>query len=149
MSWVIALFPLFIAGCIHADCEDNLPVRGRLVDAESGGAVAGAIVGGRSFTDGVETDDLAPLGINGTPQHLVSEANGSFVLVFNSVFGGCPPPIILRPDHLEIIVLRDGCEQRFMIEINEDTAQFVDGEFSINELVLTNPILVPPCAQPP
>ncbi len=143
MSWVIALVSLLGAGC-RGDCAgDRLPVRGRLVDAESGGAVTGAIVGGRSFTDGAETA-IVPLDAP------VSDADGSFVLSFGMTIVPCrPPPLFPRPDQLEIVILRDGCEQTVTIEINEDSAQFVDGEFSINELVLTDPILVPPCNQAP
>jgi hypothetical protein len=120
------------------------------VDAESGAAVAGAILGGRSFTEGAETDQVPPLIFNGTPNLPLSEADGSFVLSFGTSIVPCnPAPNFPRPDQLEIIILRDGCEQRLVIEINDDTGRFIDGEFSDYALELTDPILVPPCEQPP
>jgi len=121
------------------------------VDAESGAFVAGAILGGRSFTGGVETDNVPPLIFDGTPNGPPSQTDGSFILEFGTSIVPCsPPPSFPRPDQLEIIVLRDGCEERFMIEINEDTAQFLNGEFPGDEVLeLTDPILVPPCDQPP
>ena len=149
-SWVVALVLLMGAGCIHADCGNDLPVRGRLVDAESGAPVAGAIIGGRTLTDGAETDNAPPLIFNGTPLHPPSSADGSFVLEFATYFGRCPAPDFPKPDQVEITIVRDGCEQRFMIEINEDSAHFVDGEFPGDEVLeLTDPILVSPCEQPP
>ena len=150
-SWVVALVLLMGAGCIpYADCGAHLSVRGRLVDAESGAALAGAIVGVRSFRDGAETSNVPPLMFDGTPNLPPSDADGSFAIGLSTYFGRCPTPDFLRPDQLELIIVRDGCEQRFMIEINEDTAQLVDGEFPGDEVLeLTNPILVPPCDEPP
>lgn len=150
VSWVIALVPFLGAGC--ADCGNALQVRGRLLDAESGEPLAGAIIGGRSSTDGLETDHAPPLIFNGEPGGPPSDAVGSFVLEFTNYFGSCPAPDFPRPDQVEIIIIRDGCEQQIsvMIEINEDTAQFVDGEFPGDEVLeLTDPILVPPCEELP
>ncbi len=59
---------------------------------------------------------------------------------------GCPPPYEFpRPDRVEIIVVRDGCEQAFLIDINEDTV--VDMDFPDDVIELKDPILVPPCEE--
>jgi len=52
-------------------------------------------------------------------------------------------PEIPRPDQVEVIVVRDGCEQRFLIDINADTV--VDLSFSDDVIELKDQILVPPC----
>lgn len=113
------------------------------MDAGSGAALTEASIGGRSFIDGVE-NDIAPVFVREL------DADGSFGIVFSTYFGRCPVPDFPRPDQLEIIVVRDRCEQRVTIEINEDTAQFVDGEFPGEEVLeLKDPILVPPCDESP
>lgn len=151
MSWVIAPVALLGSDCIpYADCGGYLSVRGQLVDAESGTAVAGAIVGGRFFRDGAETSYVSPLMFDGTTNLPPSDADGAFGIGISTYFGRCPAPEFPKPDQLEIIVIRDGCEHRFTIEINEDTAQFVDGEFPGDQVLeLTNPIFVPPCEELP
>jgi hypothetical protein len=111
--------------------------------------VAGAIVGGRSFTDGAETDNVSPLIFDGSPRFPPSADDGSIVIDLSTYFGPCPAPGFPRPDQVEIIVVSNGCEQRIMIEINDDTAQFIDGEFSDYALELTDPILVAPCEDLP
>jgi hypothetical protein len=143
ISLAIIAISLLGAGCV-GDCGDSLPVRGRLVDAVSGQAVSGASVGGRTITDGSETNFL--------PYGRRSNGDGSFVLVFSSLVPCHPSPMFRKPDQLEINVLRDGCEQQatLLIEIDADSAQFVDGgDFSVNALELTDPILVPPCEESP
>lgn len=61
------------------------------------------------------------------------------------LLGQRTPPLIgfPPPDQVEVIVLRGACEERFMIDINEDTV--VDIEFPDDVIELKEPILVPPC----
>ena len=54
-----------------------------------------------------------------------------------------PPPILDRPDQVKVIVVRDGCEQTFVIDINEDTV--VDLDFPDRVIELKEPILVSDC----
>jgi hypothetical protein len=151
MSWVIAPVALLGTVCIpHADCGGHLSVRGGLMEAGSGVAMAGAIVGARSFRNGAEASNVPPLNFDGTPNLPPSDTDGAFGISISTYFGPCPAPEFPKPDQVEIIVIHEGCEQRFMIEINEDTAQFVDGEFPGDQVLeLTDPILVPPCDVPP
>ncbi|MCH7885335.1 MAG: hypothetical protein IIC01_08805 [Planctomycetes bacterium] len=56
-----------------------------------------------------------------------------------------PPPVLARPDQIEVTVVRDGCESSFLIDVNEDT--IVDLDFPDDVIELTDPILVPPCEE--
>ena len=58
---------------------------------------------------------------------------------------GCPSAPFPRPDQVEIIVVRDGCESSFLIDINEETV--VDLDFPDDVIELKDPILVPPCEE--
>jgi hypothetical protein len=133
--WVIMLLPLTGTGC--GDCSISLRVRGRLIDTESGAPLPETIVTGRTFTDGAETGRLVIY-----PP--ASSADGSFTLEFSSGLGPCPPAAYPTPDQIQIFVTRGACEERFMTDINGDTARFVEGM-----LELTNPISVPPCEPSP
>lgn len=157
---VILATPLIFAQLSCIDCLGAighvaaiLTVRGRLVDAESQEPLGGAVVGGNSFTSGDRTGSIAPLRSSGVPTLPPSDADGAFALEFarlgDPICEGIrlrpPPPHIEfpRPDEVEVIVVRDGCEQRFLIEVNEDTA--VDPEAENGILELRQPILVPAC----
>ena len=71
-----------------------------------------------------------------------------FELCFSTSLVRCqePLPEFPRPDRVEIIVVRDGCEQTFLVEIDEDdTVVEVD---SLNERIeLRDPIVVPACEE--
>jgi len=49
------------------------------------------------------------------------------------------------PDEILVIIEREACEQRFTIEINEDTV--VDLSFPDFTIELKDPILLPPCEE--
>lgn len=148
LSCAISLLVLFGSGCIYTDCGAFFSVRMRLVDADSGAAVVGAIVGYQSFANGAEISNVPPYKIDGTPSRPPSNADGSIVIGLSNYFGPCPVPDFPGEDRLEITIIHDGCEQRFAIEINEDTVQFVDGEFPGDKVLeFTDPILVPLCEQ--
>jgi len=61
------------------------------------------------------------------------------------------------PTRIEVIVVRDGCEQTFSIDINDDTVvsipsdeidpEIVDPNFQNDAVELREPILVPPCPE--
>jgi hypothetical protein len=122
-------------------------LRGKLIDAETGEPVAGAALGGRSFTQGEETDFRGVLTTFGDPRLPSSTEEGDFLMEFGGFLVPCgpPPPQFVRPDRIELIVVRDGCEQTFMIEINEDTV--VDPSFQDDVTELIEPILVDPCEE--
>jgi len=133
----------WIHGCIYADCLNTLIVRGRLIDAQSLDAIAGAAIGGRAFTGGVETDFIPAIIFDGSPNLPLSSEDGDFEQYFSTPLGSCPAPEFPRPDRLEIIVVRDDCEQSFFIDINAETV--VDPTAPDDVLELREPILVPPC----
>lgn len=140
-----AIAAIHISGCSTADCFNALIIHGKVLDEATMQPLAGVPVGGRTITDSSTTFSIEPsFGI-------ITAENGAFELPFINAFVPClPSSTFPKPDQLEIIIIRNGCEQRLMIEINEDTAQFVDGEFSGEEVLeLIGPILVPPCVEPP
>lgn len=142
VSWMTAIH---ISGCSTADCFNALVINGKVLDDATMQPLAGIPFGGRTITDSSTTISIEPsVGI-------ITAEDGGFELPFVNAFVPCHPSSDFpRPVQLEIIILRDGCEQRLMIEINEATAQFVDGEFPGEEVLeLTEPILVPPCEQSP
>ena len=137
---------LWVGGCVVGDYGSFFWVRGTLLDADSLTAVQDAAVGGRTFTDGEETDFVSPLSSLGNPQFPLSTEDGSFVLSLSEGFMGYRP--FPRPDRIEVIVVRDGCEQSFMIDINEDTAvDLEDMELWDTGVELKGPILLPPCEE--
>jgi hypothetical protein len=132
-----------VHGCILADCINFLFVRGKLIDAETLEGISGAAIGGRAFTGGVETDFVSAIIFDGSPNGPLSSENGAFQAEFSTGLGPCPAPEFPRPDRVEIIVVRDGCEQSFFIDINANTV--VDPTAPDDVIELKDPILVPPC----
>lgn len=126
-----------------ADCGSILTIRGILIDAISNGPVAGAAIGGRAFTDGVQTDFSSAIIFDGSPGGPLSGNDGSFSQQFSVGLQPCPPEPFPRPDRVEVIIVRNGCEQTVSVDINADTV--VDPTAPNDVLELKNPILVPPC----
>lgn len=135
---------LFCSGtCISSDCLVGLFVRGRVIDADTMAPVPGALIGGRSFTNNEVTDHFPPT-YNGSPYFPPTSADGLFQFDFSDL-APCQGYSFPRPDEIEIIVVRDGCEQGFTIAINADTV--VDVNFPNDTLELKEPILVPACPE--
>ncbi len=140
-----------VVGCEDLrSCGSGLLVRGILLDDETGTAITDAAIAGQVFTQGERTDYRAgrlPSSSSVAPP-LPSE-DGSFELVFNTgsqypcpLLGPRPFP---RPDQVEVILIREACIQRFMIDVNEDT--IVDLTFPEDIIEIKDPILVPPCVE--
>lgn len=142
---MFATAAILISGCSTADCFNALIIHGKVLVDATIQALAGIPVGGRSITDSSTTFSIEP-GVGVT-----TAENGGFELPFVNAFVPClSSSRFPRPDLLEIIIIRDGCEQQLMIEINVDTAQSVDGESPGDNIVeLTEPILVPLCEPSP
>ena len=138
-------------GQLHGDCWDTLLVQGHVLDLDAMRPLVQSAVGGRTFTDGEETDSRSALISGGTPRFPAPSADGSFQVEFITPFMPCTTPPVLEfpvPDQVEIIVVRDDCEQTFLIDINEGTAVFTDdadGAIPHDVLELRDPILVPAC----
>jgi len=124
------------------DVEFWIRISGELVDEETGEPLANVPVGGRSFTEGVEVGNVAAQadGI------YFSDDTGAFTLLLSDLSGFCNGEIVrdrlFRTDHIEIIVLRDGCEQRVMAEV--DTPVETDDP-TVRVIELKDPIVVAPC----
>ena len=142
---IVAFYVLTMSSCIHGHCVSFLFVRGTLLDRNEGTGLSGAPVGGRAFADGEELDFSSPTTRSGDSNEPPSGEDGGFLLEFSTPLMGCPPTPFPRPDQVEIIVVRDGCESSFLIDINEETV--VDLDFPDDVIELKDPILVPPCEE--
>lgn len=133
-----------LLSCVpFADCGASFKVRGRTLDQDSQQPLSNAIVGGRTFTNGAQTGLAELFTPSGTVIGEVTDAVGGFSLPYSTGIQPCPPQPYPRPDQVEIIVALDGCEQSFLIDINENTV--VDITFPDDVLELKDPIQVPPC----
>ena len=129
----------------------TISVHGRLLDSDSGSSIVGAVVGGRISSEGEWIDGRAPYTTGGEIQGAVSSGEGEFDLGFSTPFTGCvlgridpnAPRHFPDPDRVELIINRNGCEQRITVDVNEDTV--VDLSFPDDTLELKDPILLPPC----
>ena len=133
-----------VVGC--GDYWPTLRVSGKLLDAETLEGATDAALGGRTFTDGEETEFVVPFIYDGSRNLPGPEEDGTFVVGFSS--GPVPSSYSAhaefpRPDRIEIIVVRGDCQYTFSIDINEDTV--VDMTFPDDTLELKDPIIVPPC----
>ncbi len=142
---------VLIPGCTEGDeCAAAFYVFGTLLDADAGTGIVDATVAGQAFTNGERTGFRSGR-IPPTSGLLPEPAeDGSFELVFNTFDQfPCPPHgprPFPRPDQIEVIVVRDGCVQRVVIEVNEDTAFDIDSGFgNVDIIELKDPILVAPC----
>lgn len=132
----IGLFPF--GECLPLGNEASfLRLHGDVVSAETLDVVNGATVSATLLTDGeVTTRDRSSL--------LIAE-DGAFEVPLTAIGPRCAtPPDLPRPDQVKVIVTIDGCEQTFLIDINDDT---VDLDLTERTIVLKEPILVPLCKQ--
>ena len=124
-----------------------LYVYGKILDSQTSEGATDAAVGGRTFTDGEQTDYVGPFIYDGSPTFPPPQEDGTFEVAFTRRSQFCQdfvtefPP----PDRIEIIVVRGDCEQTFSIDINEGTV--VDLDFPGDVLELNDPILVGPCTE--
>jgi hypothetical protein len=145
---------LLAAGCfpVGESCATALTVRGEVRDAQTNEPIADSPIGGRTITDGLITDGGPAVDSQGEPVRAFTEADGTFALNFALYFyeDDVPEPCEFPPpERVQIIVVRDDCEQRVMVEISNETAQFFDGPYPDDLLELTAPVLVPPCDEVP
>ena len=137
---------LSVFSLLRGDCCPTLVVRGILLDADTDVAVTDAAVSGSTFTEGQVTDSVNPLTSKGIPSFPPPGEDGSFELLFaTGSLTPCPPPEFPHPDQVEVVVLGGGCEQRFMIDINEETV--IDIGFPDGALEFKDPIRVPGCEE--
>jgi hypothetical protein len=139
--------PGCIPSCLFGDAYGTLFVIGRLRTPETDSPPAGGTVSVRTFTASSETAraEAVVFGEQPTPGLPAPRKEGEFVAPLSTADLGpaCRPPTFPRPDRVEVIIVRDGCEQSFFIDINADTV--VDLTFPDDIIELKNPILVPPC----
>jgi len=79
---------------------------------------------------------------DGSFEHFLIEGyGGACACVLDLFIPDSPGPT--RPDQVEIIVVRDDCEQIFRIDLTADTV--VDLDFPNDVIELRDPIIVEPC----
>ncbi len=152
-GWLIMMgcvLTLAQAGCgVCGEFLQSFNLSGIVLDAETSQPLTGSELSIQSFTDGSETGRGSTRNQSENPP----DENGLFeAFIFsNRVLSVCiafpppsfPPDFFPAPDQLEITVTRDDCEQRIMIDLNEDTV--VDITFPNDLIDLKDPILVPAC----
>jgi len=141
--------------CPFADLIDQFFVNGILVLESADAPLSGAAVGGRLLTGGVVTAEWPAVrqGAGGVDVTTPTGEDGAFELFFltggplcASLFGPTlPPPEIPMPDQIEIIVVREDCEQSILIDVNDST--IVDLTAPDDTLELREPVFVPPCPE--
>lgn len=118
LAWcgVSGCFWSLLTGCFGGDyCSTALTVRGEVHDVQTGEPIADAPIGGRTITSGLITAGGPAVDHNGEPIMAFTEADGTFALKFFKTFYGAdiPEPCeFTRPDRVQIIIVRNGCEQR-------------------------------------
>ncbi len=131
-------------GLLRGDCFPQLTVSGRLVDADTLLPVANATMGALARANGETLASEPPLRGSGTTVFPPSNAQGEFaVRLTRGSLTACPAPPFPAPDQIDIVVVRNGCETTFTIDVNENTV--VDLSFPNDTLELKDPIPVPPC----
>jgi hypothetical protein len=133
-------FILSISSCSYFY---ELTIRGVIRDAQTNEPIADAAVGATTIIEGQIVGEVLAVDERGLPYGIPTDTNGAFAVIVSQ---SSRPA---RPDRIQLIIVRDGCEQRLMIEINEDTAHFVEVESSLNAVEITDPILVPACEPSP
>jgi hypothetical protein len=139
-SWgCIGLFPFGDCLTVPASEGSVLFLHGDATYDQTVEVVDGASVRAMLLTDGeVTTRERASLPI---------AEDGTFEVPLSAKHDGplcASPPDLPAPDQLEVIVTIRGCEQSFLIDINEDTV--VDLDFPDRVIELKDPILVPACS---
>ncbi len=76
--------------------------------------------------------------------HPRADVDGLFVFSFTGIPVGDDLSASV-PDDVELIVIREACEQRFNIPLNAESARFQLSDCGILNVTVVNPILVPPC----
>lgn len=136
-----------VCGCLllsMTSCEYvyMLTIRGVILDAQTNEPIADAPVGATIIIEGQIVGREAAVDENGQPIGVPSDQNGAFALTVTTDMK------LARPDRVQLIIVRDGCEQRLMIEISENTSVFSEDSVP-SELTLLEPILVALCDQSP
>jgi hypothetical protein len=139
----VCLLLLLMSRIFGCEYVYRLTIRGVVADAQTRIAIVDAPIGVITITEGQITGAARAVDDAGEPLGITTDANASFVLSVDS-FSRIP-----NPDRLQIIVVRNGCEQRLMIGINDENSQFYQDESLGSVLELNEPIFVPPCEESP
>lgn len=132
----IGLFPF--GECLPLVNEGSvLRLHGNVLNSDTGDGIFGAAVTVKLLTDGESTTR--------DRSSLLTDEDGAFEFPLRARGPRCAsPPDLPLPDQAEVVVTIDGCEQTFLIDINDDT---VDLDLTERTIVLKEPILVPLCKQ--
>lgn len=117
-------------------------VRGQLLDSETMQGLVGVVYGVRVLNDGELLAGRRPISLNtGIQGVFACRAAGA-------LFNPCSParPELTQPDQVEVIVVRDDCEQRFLIDLDQE-AEITTEKATRIVIDLKDPILVSPCEE--
>lgn len=145
---------LHVPGCVCGDAWYGFSVHGRFLSSDTQEPLTDVLYGGRLLVGGEEIDSTPAIIMGGSANYPPPAEDGSFALGFvEAHVGQCglfflldlSRPELTRPDEVEVIIVRDACEQTIRIEITEETV--VDFDFPGDVIELSDPVLVPPCDQ--
>ena len=135
--------------CCPLTGGEYLELRGLFVSDETMLPVVGATFTGRTFTDGEETDFSNSIHHVGKEE---SDEQGNFLMLFSNGPFSCDPVVEFPfPDEIELVISYGECQHEVTIPINDETMDIGEAQTREAEgfpaIVLTDPILVPPCAE--
>jgi len=135
------------AGCVCVDYALTFTVRGRLLDGATQEPLASVGFGGRLLRSGEAL-------LEESFEFASSNDDGSFSMTWlEGLYGTYTPYGIgeflvrdrqpIPPDQVELLVRLADCEQRILLEVDEDTV--VDFSFPGGVAEFKDPVLVPAC----
>ncbi len=131
--------------CVFCDTRGTLTLSGRLASQANGEARSDVFLGVRTFSDGTLTENKSPYSRFGTPRIPPPSSDGSFEIELSTGLSPCGSnPVFPAPDRVAIIVVDDVCWREISIDVNEESATFVENEVGVVESIeLREPVIVP------
>lgn len=152
LNLVVMGVPICGTAACSCDYGDSVTLVGRFVEAETMKGISDLAFGGRAYSDGELTATSLSLFSSSSIPPPAPLEDGTFLLTFQSGFS-CDS-VLRTPDIVEVIVVRDECEQMISIDINEQTIMDLDARRDVfgvgildRVLELREPILVFPCQE--
>lgn len=137
---------LLDSSCICVDRVGRFSVSGVLIDAETNAPVQDVEIDGVFLNDGVPVD-------GSIRTNDVTDGGEFEILIIQGRSGTCSilgiadaisnQPVVVVPDALELAIIRQSCEFRITIELNDFN---VDRSNRGGRVILKEPVAVPSCS---
>ncbi len=136
-------------GCICVDWVTRYGLDGTMLDLESGEPLAGVAISANFFRDGqpvegrVSETSIPNESLDGGFGVSIAQDSGGWCGPIGYLIPNNRPTELEIPDQVELVVRRDECEVRVLIDLNAETLAY-DGPGN-GRRFLSNPVLVPGC----